>query len=915
MNKLPIELLKEINLIKDKKELIIEIDNFLSKNEKIKKKILKNEELKKKENLFLKPKKFYRDLIFFSKSKNILDEIDLELIFCNGNKELVDIWRYFKVMSSSAHTGDDSFGCIKIMLKDKISEKYLGILELGYDIFSCECRDNYIGWQSKNKKELVPIENNLTKNRLSFIINITCCIGLQPMAYNLNIGKLLVMSVFSKEIMDYFKKKRGYYFAGVSTFGLYGKSVQYDRLKEIKYIGETKGTGTCEIPISLYDKIRDYVKEYYEYEYIMKSNMSSSKMRILQFGLNILGYEQKDILNHGMKRGIYFGYTSNESKDFFNGIKDSFKIENIKSFNDIFNNWKNRWGLQRLNNVLLENKYKIFFDLKDFTQKEKKNEYSKQYNFNKSNIDKIWLKNKKENNKKYYYDNKDKILEEINVKTNNDHIFIEKEYLAGFFDSDGSIYISNDVLFVSFSQCVLNILLSIQNQYGGTLFKRNKKNENQRIQYTLRIVGQYTKKILLDLNETCVLKKNKVSKGIEYLDFINKKMNEEKQNIIDYIRNNKKEDNQENFNRINWKYVAGFFDGDGCITMNYIELERNKISSIFSIAQKYTPNFLNYLKVYISSNSLYKLTLSKHAISTSSKELISLIYEKIKNYLIVKKYQFYLLIKIIDENKKENKNFVKIKELAYEMKKNKHQNIEYEINIEKENIISNIKNIVLNELDEKNNDIIKNKISMSVILSEKKTGLNNPNYGKSLTENHALNISLQTSKVKRANNPNLSDEKIIEIYNLKNKMLQKDVAEKYNMNREMIRRIWNKLILPTNSPEYIEQKQEKINLLKTQQNTDNNITSQQKTSIGKRTLSVDEILEIIDWKLKDKNGEKLENKKIYSTNLADYLSKKWNKKVSNDIIKNIWIGKTKLFEFEFINKNITYQEYINIIEK
>lgn len=49
--------------------------------------------------MFKHDKKYYRDLIFFSKSENVLDEIDLELVFCIGNPELSDIWKYFKVMS------------------------------------------------------------------------------------------------------------------------------------------------------------------------------------------------------------------------------------------------------------------------------------------------------------------------------------------------------------------------------------------------------------------------------------------------------------------------------------------------------------------------------------------------------------------------------------------------------------------------------------------------------------------------------------------------------------------------------------------------------------------------------------------------------------------------------------------------
>ena len=39
--------------------------------------------------------------------------------------------------------------------------------------------------------------------------------------------------------------------------------------------------------------------------------------------------------------------------------------------------------------------------------------------------------------------------------------------------------------------------------------------------------------------------------------------------------------------------------------------------------------------------------------------------------------------------------------------------------------------------------------------------------------------------------------------------------------------------------------------------------------------------------------------------MAEYISKLWNKKVSVDVIKNIWNGRTKLFEIDFKNNNLS----------
>jgi hypothetical protein len=916
MKKLPLELLNEIHYNNEKKDIVNELNKWIKTSIFQKNKKLIENELKKKENIFIHDKSYYRNLIFFSKSENILDEIDLEIIFCNGNKELTDIWKYFKIMSSSAVTGDSSFGCIKIMLKDKITNTYLGILELGYDIYSCMPRDDFIGWSWRNKKELVKINDANEKNRLSFIINITCCIGLQPMSYNLNIGKLLVMTVFSKEVLDYFHKIRGYYYAGVSTFGLYGKSVQYDRLKELKYIGETKGTGTCDIPINIYENIRDFVKKHYHNEYLKCSNMSSSKMRILQFGLNSLDYNQKEILFHGKKRGIYFGYTSSDSKKFLNGEIDTFELGNIiKPFNEIFSFWKNRWALQRYKHLYANNRIKISYELKDFTQKERKREYMKQYKFEKID-DSIWLKHKKEQNKIYYEENKDKILEEVKINLDNYKVsdkFINSEYLGGFFDADGSIYISKNVLFVIFSQAVLNILLLIQKQYGGTIFKKLKRHEKKRDEYTLRIVGLECKKILEELVKYSILKTDKVRKGLEYINYINKYSSSEKDEIISFIRNNKKHDNNIYFNRINWKYISGMFDGDGYVGLNYRELECNFVRPKFTIAQKYTPNFLNALKNFMNIECNNKIGRSKYEITANRKEILILIYEKIKNYIIVKKFQYENMIKILDEYSKSPniRDNEKIKILAYEIKNNKHQDIDYELNIQENNLVSSIKNNMINHLENIIEAEVQKETSTKIIQSNKKIGLSNPNYGHHLSDEHALNISLSTTLKKRSNNPNLTDDKIREIYALKGSIQQQIIAEKYGMNREIVRRIWNRTLLPTDDPEFLTKKIESVKHI----NIDSNLTFEQKTSLGKRALESDEYIEIVRWKIKKDAGELLENKKISSTKLSDYLTKLWNKKVSNDMIKNVWSGRTKLFDFEFNDKDISYEQYLEMIGK
>jgi hypothetical protein len=196
--------------------------------------------------------------------------------------------------------------------------------------------------------------------------------------------------------------------------------------------------------------------------------------------------------------------------------------------------------------------------------------------------------------------------------------------------------------------------------------------------------------------------------------------------------------------------------------------------------------------------------------------------------------------------------------------------------------------------------------------------MESPTAGKILSTEHINKISLSTATTKRSKNPNLTNEKIREIYELKDKMKQVEVAEKYGMKREMIRRIWQRKLLPTDDPDFLTKplEEKKDDTCTATAISAPPLTFEQKTSIGKRSLTSEQYLEIVDWKLKKEKGELLNGKKIFSTKLAEYLSQKWGKKVSDDMVKNIWKGKTKLYNFEFSTAPpISYEKYLEIIGK
>ncbi len=385
----------------DKNNLKEEVKKWFSYDNDSKKKILIEDELKNKCNNFLHDETYYLNKIYFTKELNAIEKLNINIEFCETNEQN-DLWNYLKIMTTSAITSESGFGSIKILVKDDTTNTYIGLLQLTYDLYSLETRDTYIGWNDKNKKRKI---NDISK--ISYLVNIATCIGLQPMAYNMNIGKLLVGIVFSKEVCDYFYQKRGHYYTCVITTSLYGKSIQYDRLPFIKLIGYTKGYGVKQFPIYLDEKITDFYNKY-----IKKDNQYFRKLIKYNKVFSLIGYNSKNILYHGEKRGVYLGYVSKQSKDFLNDKIETFELENIKPLYNIVEWWKERWAKKRYERLHKEGKLKIIYEMKYFTNIDNKKEKLKQYFYNcYYGEDNEYYREKKKLYNQYYYEKNKNIIE------------------------------------------------------------------------------------------------------------------------------------------------------------------------------------------------------------------------------------------------------------------------------------------------------------------------------------------------------------------------------------------------------------------------------------------------------------------------------------------------------------------------
>jgi hypothetical protein len=289
----------------------------------------------------LKVSKKYESKIYNIDWKNEWKQFDIEpeLEFCESPNQL-SLYSYLKKKTSSLPMTVNVGRQIRILVKDKKSNKYIGLLCLSSDVYSLGERDRYVSQYNVC---------NLDKSELlKRYLNISCCVPLQPFGYNTCGGKLLVSLVFSKEVFDYHLKKYDQPIYGFVTTSVHGKSIQYDRLKEIKLIGFTKGFGSIQTPDELYEVCKNYNNKY---NVVPPDTNRIDRFNLLKSLLKHLNLPQ-DILQHNNKRGIYFGFL------FKSNFENTYDISELQSVSEKYIQWKSRWCNNRLNNLANNNNFK-----------------------------------------------------------------------------------------------------------------------------------------------------------------------------------------------------------------------------------------------------------------------------------------------------------------------------------------------------------------------------------------------------------------------------------------------------------------------------------------------------------------------------------------------------------------------------
>jgi len=196
-------------------------------------------------------------------------------------------------------------------------QNLLGILFLASPVIRLSVRDEFLGIDKEKHKGTT----------LRSYMDISQCVGAQPISWHWNVGKLLAMIAYT--LTDFVEKRYpDDKLIGLVTSGLNGKASQYNRI--YKFLGYTKGYGHEHITDEQYTDMLDWMAEHnVNIPSCRMDNGSNFRMRRIAAYRKASG-DKSITLVHGKKRGVYYHDAVDSS------LRQS-----------VIDEWYSRWGLPR----------------------------------------------------------------------------------------------------------------------------------------------------------------------------------------------------------------------------------------------------------------------------------------------------------------------------------------------------------------------------------------------------------------------------------------------------------------------------------------------------------------------------------------------------------------------------------------
>jgi hypothetical protein len=283
-------------------------------------------------------------------------KLEPELILTNADARLNTIYNILRLFISTGENNNNIGRNLYYIVRDKVTGKYLGNINLSSDYLDVRGRDAFVGWTREQRNS----------GRINHTTVASTLVPTQPLGFNYVGGKLLSLLAISSQVGEDWKRLYDDQLAGVTTTSLYGSFSQYSGLKYWKSMGKSMGSSTARPDPQLLNKIRQWLRsnhteKYWEWYYAKRANGSNFKRdhinRSLAHAYRKLGFKTKDFIT-GHARGIYFCPLYDNTPEF---LREEIPAEDLvprfdNSIEKMVDLWKTKYASKRIRNLLAQNR-------------------------------------------------------------------------------------------------------------------------------------------------------------------------------------------------------------------------------------------------------------------------------------------------------------------------------------------------------------------------------------------------------------------------------------------------------------------------------------------------------------------------------------------------------------------------------
>ncbi|NBP56878.1 DUF4338 domain-containing protein [bacterium] len=262
-------------------------------------------------------------------------------------------WNLLRIFIHSQVSNNNIGRNLRYFVKDRITNKYLGIFCISSDFMDLSVRDKHIGW-SRDVKTSQKMINHLAIG--------STIVAVQPLGYNFLGNKLIALMTLSDNVQNAWLEKYNDILIGMTTTSLYGTYSQYDNLKHWKNMGGTKGKTPWEPTWHIKRKLLDWLalnhpRVYWDYWHATKDDgqklKRDHKFRSLYFIYDKLKIPKEKVLTEHV-RGVYFSPFYNNGNEFLRKeIAKEDLIKKCDTSEQYFSSlWKEKYASKRIKNLI-----------------------------------------------------------------------------------------------------------------------------------------------------------------------------------------------------------------------------------------------------------------------------------------------------------------------------------------------------------------------------------------------------------------------------------------------------------------------------------------------------------------------------------------------------------------------------------